>query len=119
MQLPRVRVYRTVRGRLVVDRTWPAFFGLEPTFSPYPDLETMVRDRHALATTWITEEDALGQRTDLTPHLVKALRKSLGRRPVLAIDDLDPADMKGRDLQVVRIGKDTETIRRALGGKAD
>ena len=76
-QLPRIRIYRTVNGRLVVYRTWPQTFRVEPSYSSYPDLEGLRKDPRVLATTWITESDRYGDETNLTPQLLCVGRPTL------------------------------------------
>jgi hypothetical protein len=118
-QLPRIRVYRTAAGRLVVYRTWPSVFGLPPTFAVYGDFRSLESDPHALATTWITEQDPLGERSDLTPDLRHSLKRALARQTALSIDGLEPSQLGPGNYQPVRLGRDTKRIARALVGTAD
>lgn len=118
-QLPRIRVYRTARGRLVVYRTWPSVFGLPPTFTVYEDFRSLESDRHALATTWLTEHDPLGERSDLTDDVLRSLRKALARQTALSIDALEPSQLGPVNHQPARLGRDTKRIARALTGMGD
>jgi len=118
-QLPRIRIYRTARGRLVVYRSWPSVFGLPPTFTVYEDLPNLESDRHALATTWITEQDPLGERSNLTDDLLRSLRKALVRQNAVSIDALEPSQLGPTNHQPVRLGRDTKRIARALTGMTD
>lgn len=118
-QLPRIRVYRTANGRLVVYRTWPSVFGLSPTFTVYGDLRSLESDPHALATTWITEDDPLGERFDLAPALLRSLKKALAHRTALSIDALEPSELGPADCRRVRLGRDTAQIAQALVGTGD
>src|SRR6266496_2388631 len=110
-QLPRVRVYRTTAGRFVVYRTWPILFQLAPSYSVYSDLEGVEADPRALDTIWITEHDRRGEHTDLSSDIVKALRKAAGRRAVISIDQVDIRSAPG---ELVRLERDSESIRRRL-----
>lgn len=118
-QLPRIRVYRTAGGRLVVYRTWPSVFGLPPTFTVYGDLASLESDPHALATTWIAQGDPLGERSDLTPDLLHSLKRALARQTSLSIDALEPSQLGPGNYQQVRLGRDTERVGRALVGRED
>jgi hypothetical protein len=118
-QLPRIRVYRTVKGRLVVYRTWPSVFSVEPRYSAYEDLRSLESDGLALATTWITDEDRFGEGTDLTDDLLGSLKSALGRQNARSIDALKPSELAGGNYKRVRLGRDTETIADALTGAAD
>ena len=118
-QLPRIRVYRTVKGRLVVYRTWPSVFGMTPTFSVYTDLRGLESDPQALTTCWITEDDPLGERADLTHGLRQALRKTIARRSAVSIDALKPSALTRGRYRPVRLGRDTKTIASGLPGAAD
>lgn len=117
-QLPRIRVYRTLAGRLVVYRTWPPVFGFEPTYSVYRDLEGLEADARALTAMWITEDDPRGEHTDLAPQFTKQLRKALGRRPVIFIDEMGPAQLAGAT-RPIALGGDADAgrIRCALQGR--
>jgi len=117
-QLPRIRVYRTVKGRFVVYRTWPRHFQGDSSYSLYSDIEKLESDPLALSTIWITDEDLLGEQANLTPQLTRALRKSLSREAVIAIDELEPADTKDVD-RPVRLSRDADVIRLALQAKGD
>jgi hypothetical protein len=117
-QLPRVRVYRTVKGRLVVYRTWPPHFQFASSYSLYSDIEKLESDPLALSTMWITDEDMLGEHADLTPRLARALRKSLSREAIIVIDELEPPDTKDVN-RPVRLSRDADVVRRALQGRAD
>ena len=114
-QLPRIRIYRTVNGRLVVYRTWPQTFRVEPSYSSYPDLEGLRKDPRALATTWITESDRYGDETNLTPQLLGELQTALARPSVIRIDELEPSD-RTHVPKPVRLGRDDDEIRRKLSG---
>jgi hypothetical protein len=94
-QLPRIRVYRTVGGRLVVYRTWPPVLGFAPTYSVYPDLEGLEADARALTAMWITDDDPRGEHTDLAPQFMKQLRRAVAPRRVIPIDKIGPAQMAG------------------------
>lgn len=118
-QLPRIRVYRTVNGRLVVYRTWPSVFQLAPSYSVYSDLGGLESDSQSLATSWITEADPRGDQADLTPDLLRSLRKALARRSAIAVDALEPSELTQGSCQAVTLGRDTKSIRRALEGRAD
>lgn len=118
-QLPRLRVYQTSKGRLVVYRTWPEGFRLEPTFLVFEDLNALESDPGALATTWITESDPFGEREDLTPQFAKALRRLIRRPHVIDPDELKPTELAGRQPRDVRLPRDASRIRAALIGRPD
>jgi hypothetical protein len=116
-QLPRLRVYVTARGRFVVYRTWPPRVSdVAPSFDVYPDLETLECDPTALSTMWITQADPPFETTDLTPQLVKSIRKALGRRPTILVDEM-PLLKPPREMKQVRLGRDASVVRQILRGQ--
>lgn len=118
-QLPRIRVYRTVRGRLVVYRSWPAVFGLPSTYTVHADLRSLESDRNDLRTVWITDDDPLGERSDCTQQLLRSLKRSLARQTALSIDALEPSQLGPATYNPVRLGRDTTRIAHALVGTKD
>ena len=118
-QLPRIRVYQTAGGRLVVYRTWPAVFGSAPMFTVYGDLASLESDPQALATTWITEQDPLGERSDLTADLLRSVKRAIVRKTSVSIDALDPSQLGPPVHQPIRLERDIKRIADALVGKAD
>jgi hypothetical protein len=117
-QIPRIQVYRTSLGRFVVYRTYP-MHSARPSHDVYPDLESLLRDKTVLATTWITEEDKYNDETDLTPELVEALKDAVGRPKRVLIDELKSSQLASQPKRPVRLGTDGERLRLLLGGRLD
>jgi hypothetical protein len=115
-QLPRLRVFRTARGRLVVYRTWPAHFACAPSHAVYPDFDALVRAGGALGTTWITADDPFGEESDLGPAFVGAIRDALRRRPAVRVDEQPILD---RELRPIRLERDAAVLREGLHAQRD
>jgi hypothetical protein len=118
-QLPRLRVYQAERERLLVYRTWPEAFGLQPSFSVYANLDQLRSDRLGLDATWITEDDSLGEHTDLTPDFLESVQKALRRPRSMSVDALPISTDQSQPCRPVSLNRDAAVLRRALAGGED
>ena len=117
-QIPRIRIYRTEKGRLVLYRSYP-FPGMSPLYTVYSDFESLARDKPALDTMWITEHDMYGDQTDLTPKFLVALKSALRHATGRLVDQIEPSQLIPESVQSVRLGRDDDTLRRSLHGFLD
>jgi hypothetical protein len=87
-QIPRVRVYHTKGGKLIVYRSWkgtPAEH-LGATYRVYPNYESLGADRGALDTMWIEGDPERDRKADHTSELRRQVTEALGRDIVVRID---------------------------------
>lgn len=86
-QSPRIRVYQTKTGKLIVYRDWrDTAKELGATYRRYPDVAALKRDPMALRTQWSDDTKDFDERTDLEDRLLRQLADALGEKFVIRID---------------------------------